>query len=97
MLMQPIDAIADSDTVDATKEITNMIAGVIKSALPRPCSMTVPDAAVRQERYCGQMRDRRSVAVAFHHDAGNLMVSVLMEDCSADSASEETSAVATRS
>lgn len=79
MLMQPIDAIGDTDTLDATKEITNMIAGVIKSSLPRPCAMTVPDAAVRQEQYCALMRDDRSVAVAFHHDAGNLMVVVLME------------------
>ena len=80
MLMQPIDSIADSDMIDATKEITNMIAGVVKSALPRPCAMTVPNAAVKQEQYCGIMRDQRTVAVAFHHDKGDLMVSVLMED-----------------
>jgi hypothetical protein len=35
---------------------------------------------VKQERYCGVMRDHRCVAVAFHHDKGDLMVSVLMED-----------------
>ncbi len=79
MLMQPIESIADVDIMDATKEITNMIAGVIKSSLPRPCSMTVPEAVVRQELYCGQMRNIHSVAVAFHHKAGNLMVSVLMQ------------------
>lgn len=79
MLMQPIESVADSDMIDATKEITNMIAGVVKSALPRPCAMTVPNAAVKQERYCVVMRDHHCVAVAFHHDKGNLMVSVLME------------------
>ena len=79
MLMQPIETVADADLIDATKEITNMIAGVVKSALPRPCAMTVPNASVKQERYCGVMRDRRCVAVAFHHDKGGLLVSVLME------------------
>lgn len=79
MLMQSIEFIADSDVIDATKEITNMIAGVVKSALPRPCVMTVPDAAVKQERYCAVMRDHDCVAVAFHHEKGDLMVSVLME------------------
>ncbi len=78
MLMQPLETVALSDALDAAKEIANMIAGVIKSSLPRPCSMTVPDAAVEREQYCGRMRNRLSVAVAFHHAAGNIMVSVLM-------------------
>jgi CheY-specific phosphatase CheX len=36
MLMQPVDQVEDGDTLDAAKEIANMIAGTMKSALPRP-------------------------------------------------------------
>jgi len=79
MLMQPVETVGEADALDATKEITNMIAGVIKSSLPRPCAMTVPESRIAQERYCGQMRNRRSVAVAFRHDSGEIMVSVLMQ------------------
>jgi CheY-specific phosphatase CheX len=79
MLMQAVETVAEVDALDATKEITNMIAGAIKSSLPRPCAMTVPDSQIARERYCGQMRNRHAVAVAFHHDAGEIMVSVLME------------------
>ncbi len=79
MLMQPLAAVGEADALDAAKEITNMIAGVIKSSLPRPCAMTVPEAQVARERYCGAMRNRHSVAVAFRHDAGEIMVSVLMQ------------------
>lgn len=86
MLMQPLDTVAESDALDATKEITNMIAGVIKSSLPRPCAMTVPDAQVAHERYCGAMRNTHSVAVAFRHHAGEIMVSVLMQANAGDPA-----------
>ena len=77
MLMQPVDAVVESDQMDAVKEIANMIAGVIKSSLPRPCAMTVPEAGVNPERFCGAMRNAYSVAVAFHHDAGKMLVCVL--------------------
>ena len=46
MMMQPLESVAEADALDATKEIANMIAGTIKSALPRPCTMTVPDSIV---------------------------------------------------
>jgi len=36
MMMQPLETVAESDALDATKEIANMIAGTIKSALPAP-------------------------------------------------------------
>ena len=51
MLMQPAGSVLECDTLDATKEIANMIAGTIKSSLPRPCSMTVPESAVEQEGF----------------------------------------------
>ena len=79
MLMQPVEEVRETDALDAAKEITNMIAGGIKSSLPRPCAMTVPESRVAQEPYCGQMRNRYSVAVAFRQAAGEMMVSVLMD------------------
>ena len=79
MLLQPVESVGEEDALDATKEITNMIAGVIKSSLPRPCAMTVPVSQIAHLRYCGQMRNRHSVAVAFRHHSGEIMVSVLMQ------------------
>ncbi len=78
MLMQPVETVQEADALDAAGEIANMIAGGIKSSLPRPCAMTVPEASIASERYCGQMRNRHSVAVAFYEAAGEMMVSVLM-------------------
>jgi CheY-specific phosphatase CheX len=80
MLMQPLKAVFDADTLDATKEIANMIAGVIKSSLPRPCTMTVPEAEVKLEPFCSRNRNERSVAVAFHHASGDMMVVVQMQE-----------------
>ncbi len=79
MLMQPAELVGDADRIDAVKEIANMIAGVIKSSLPRPCAMTVPEAIMQPERFCAAMRDADSVSVAFHHEAGDMMVCVLMQ------------------
>jgi CheY-specific phosphatase CheX len=78
MLMQPVEAVVEADALDATREIANMIAGVIKSSLPRPCVMTVPEAAIKLEQFCGQMRNEHSVAVIFQHAAGTMMVRVQM-------------------
>lgn len=85
MLMQPVDRVEANDTLDATKEIANMIAGTIKSALPRPCSMTVPSAEVQPADFCTLPRTQDSVTVFFHHQAGELMVRV-WEDGSAEDA-----------
>ena len=76
MLMQPVDTVAEADTMDATKEITNMIAGVLKSSLPRPCSMTVPESMVEPERNCEMQRTESTLAVGFRHSDGDLMVRV---------------------
>ena len=76
MLMQPLDTVGEADTMDATKEITNMIAGVIKSSLPRPCAMTVPDSMVEPERVCESQRTESTLAVGFRHADGDLMVRV---------------------
>lgn len=76
MLMQPVESIQTSDTLDATKEIANMIAGTLKSALPRPCAMTVPSAEVESADFCILPRTPDSVTVFFRHAAGELMVRV---------------------
>ncbi len=76
MLMLPADALQAADTLDATKEIANMIAGTLKSALPRPCAMTVPSAEVVPEDFCVLPRTADSLAVFFFHEAGELMVRV---------------------
>jgi hypothetical protein len=80
MLMQPLAEVIDADALDATKEIANMIAGVIKSSLPRPCAMTVPEAETNLEQFCGEMRDEHSVSVVFRHAAGTMMVRVQMQE-----------------
>ena len=82
MMMQPVETVGEADALDATKEIANMIAGTIKSSLPRPCAMTVPESAVEQEGYCGQAQTEDSVVVAFRHAAGDLMVRVWEQECS---------------
>ncbi|HEX3893303.1 MAG TPA: chemotaxis protein CheX [Terracidiphilus sp.] len=81
MLMQPLETVLEPDVLDAAREIANMIAGVIKSSLPRLCAMSVPESLIAREAFCGRMRDRHTVAVAFHHEAGDIMVSVLMRTC----------------
>lgn len=81
MLMQPVDTVGEVDALDAAKEIANMIAGVIKSSLPRPCSMTVPESAVEQRGFSGVSTAEDSLMVAFRHPAGDLMVRVWEEPC----------------
>jgi CheY-specific phosphatase CheX len=76
MLMQPVESVVEADTLDATKEIANMIAGVIKSSLPRPCTMTVPESAVEPEKCCERQRSENTLAVGFRHADGDLMVRI---------------------
>jgi CheY-specific phosphatase CheX len=80
MLMQPVDTVAEVDTLDATREIANMIAGVIKSSLPRPCSMTVPVSAIEANRRCELQRSASTLAVGFRHADGDLMVRVSAQE-----------------
>jgi CheY-specific phosphatase CheX len=80
MMMQPLETVAEADALDAVREIINMIAGVIKSSLPRPCSMTVPESAVASETWCGRAPTEDSLVVAFRHAAGDLMVRVWEQD-----------------
>jgi CheY-specific phosphatase CheX len=81
MMMQPLDTVAEADALDATKEIANMIAGTIKSSLPRPCTMTVPESAVEANGYCSPPQTDDTLVVAFRHESGDLMVRVWEEEC----------------
>ena len=81
MMMQPVESVLEADALDATKEIANMIAGTIKSSLPRPCSMAVPESVVECDGFCGQPQTEDSLVVAFRHAAGDLMVRVREQEC----------------
>jgi|SRR5580658_752468 CheY-specific phosphatase CheX len=76
MLMQPIETVADADMMDATSEIANMIAGVIKSSLPQPCEMSLPHAGVEACNFCGEQPARNSIDVAFRHADGKMVVRI---------------------
>ena len=79
MLMQPVEAVVEADTLDATREIVNMIGGLLKSSLPQPCSMTVPESAIATERLCSVLHGENTLTVAFRHEAGGLLVRVREE------------------
>jgi CheY-specific phosphatase CheX len=81
MMMQPLDTVLEADALDATKEIANMIAGTLKSSLPRPCSMSVPESEVEAGEFTGQVPSEDSLAVAFRHAAGELMVRIWEQEC----------------
>ena len=83
MLMQPVDTVCEADTLDATREIVNMIAGILKSSLP-PCSMTVPESAIVTERLCSRLHAGNTLTVAFRHEIGGLLVRVGEEDATPD-------------
>jgi chemotaxis protein CheX len=80
MLMQPADEVGEADTLDATREIVNMIAGLLKSSLPQPCSMTVPESAIVTEMLCSRLHAKNTLTVAFRHATGGLLVRVREEE-----------------
>jgi CheY-specific phosphatase CheX len=74
MMMQALDTVQESDALDAIKEIANMIAGTIKSSLPRPCSMSVPGSALEKAGADLPARTEDTLTVAFRHPTGDFMV-----------------------
>jgi CheY-specific phosphatase CheX len=84
MMMQALETVGEMDVLDATKEIANMIAGTIKSSLPRPCTMTVPASAVEREEFRGPDATEDSLVVGFRHSAGDLMVRIWEQECTQD-------------
>ena len=81
MLMQPLEAVSAADALDAIREIANMIGGVLKSSLPRPCAMALPESAVATEGYSTGPSTEDTLAVAFRHAAGGMLVLVWEEEC----------------
>jgi chemotaxis protein CheX len=81
MMMQPAQDLTEADVLDAIREIANMIGGVIKSSLPRPCAMTLPESSVADEKPCPKPEGGDSLAVAFRHASGEMMVRVCEEAC----------------
>jgi CheY-specific phosphatase CheX len=81
MMMAPVEAVAEADALDAAKEIANMIAGTIKSSLPRPCTMSVPESSVEKSGFCGPTRTADTLVVGFRHASGDLMVRIQEEEC----------------
>ena len=76
MLMQPHETVAEADMTDAISEVTNMIAGLIKSSLPQPCTMSLPRAAVEDCNFCGEQPAPNTIDVAFRHVDGKMVVRV---------------------
>jgi len=76
MMMQPIETVADADMIDAISEVANMIAGVIKSSLPQPCTMSLPHSAVEACNFCGVEPSGNAIDVAFRHTDGKMVVRV---------------------
>jgi hypothetical protein len=81
MLMQPLEAVSAADALDAIRQIANMIAGVLKSSLPRPCAMALPKSTVATEGLCTSPCRENTLVVAFRHTAGGLVVRVWEEEC----------------
>ncbi len=81
MMMQPVDSVSQADALDATREIANMIAGSLKSSLPRPCSMTVPESDLETQQFHSLPPAEDTLMVVFRHAAGDLMVRVWEQDC----------------
>jgi CheY-specific phosphatase CheX len=74
MMMQALDTVQESDALDATKEIANMIAGTIKSSLPRPCSMSVPESALEKTESDVPPEAENTLTVAFRHTSGDFLI-----------------------
>jgi CheY-specific phosphatase CheX len=81
MMMQALESVLETDALDATREIANMIAGTIKSSLPRPCSMSVPNSAVERESFSVPPPAEDTLLVSFRHPSGDLTVRVFEQEC----------------
>ena len=76
MTMLPAGQVSEADALDATREIANMVAGTIKSCLPRPCTMTVPESAITMGNFCGDAEPRNALSLGFDHAEGRLIVRI---------------------
>jgi CheY-specific phosphatase CheX len=76
MLMQEVNSVVEADALDATKEIANMIAGVLKSSMPRPCTMSVPESSVEPAPFEKGHGCAHCLDVSFRHSSGEFLVRV---------------------
>lgn len=74
MMMQVAELVEEADVLDGAREMVNMVAGVIKSSLPRPCVMTLPESRVENRAFRSAEAGGDSVSVAFSHPSGDLLV-----------------------
>jgi hypothetical protein len=81
MLLQAAESVSEADVLDATREIANMIAGSLKSCLPQPCEMSVPEAAAQIAEYDRQPDTKDDLTVVFRHAAGDMMIRLSEQDC----------------
>ena len=81
MLMQQVDSVVEADALDATKEIANMIAGVIKSSLPRSCTMTVPESEIVVETFNKGSNCANCLDVCLRHDFCEFYARVGEQEC----------------
>jgi chemotaxis protein CheX len=80
MLMQPVRDVAEAEMLDAIGEIANMVAGAIKSSLPRPTTMSTPTSGIELAGFCGRQRTENALVVGFRHADGDLMVRVCEQE-----------------
>lgn len=76
LMMQPVETVQPADALDATREIANIIAGVIKPSLPRPSSMAIPEAEVQSSSFHAPGAGGNALVVSFGHAAGKMLVCV---------------------
>ena len=74
MLMLPAEEVGEAETLDAAREIANIVAGVIKSCLPRPCEMGLPQVELETAEFIYRPEAESSVHVIFRHATGDMMV-----------------------
>jgi hypothetical protein len=76
MMMQAVETVKPENALDAAREIANIIAGVIKAALPRPSDMTVPGSCIAPDRFGRGISYGHALSVVFRHLSGDLLVQV---------------------
>lgn len=76
MMMQPLPTVSEADVIDAVKEIANIVGGLLKSTLPRPTSMKVPEFTNVADALYKDCDAKVCLTVAFRHASGMMLVRV---------------------
>jgi len=83
MMMVPSEEVGEAETLDAAREIANIIGGVIKSCLPRPTAMALPEVAREPAEFTSEPAAGDDLRVVFQHPSGMLIVRVWEQECTA--------------